>query len=152
MDDPSDRPPTEHATERLQQAAHQGLRDDIARSPLDTLARRRLMNELDAWRQRPGDALSRPTGLSSLAGIRERFEHAVESLSSTPDEDPATNAEPPPRVLALRPALKRRESELDVGDGLEWVTKGSGAGAEGILSRHLPDGASGELVETCSGI
>jgi len=39
-----------------------------------------------------------------------------------------------------------------VGDGLEWVTKGSGAGAEGILSRHLPDGASGELVETCSGI
>jgi|GEM_PF-3145399 len=113
MDDPSDRPPTEHATERLQQAAHQGLRDDIARSPLDTLARRRLMNELDAWRQRPGDALSRPTGLSSLAGIRERFEHAVESLSSTPDEDPATNAEPPPRVLALRPALKRRESELE---------------------------------------
>lgn len=36
-----------------------------------------------------------------------------------------------------------------VGDGLEWWTKGSGAGAAGTLFRHQADGTTGEIVETC---
>ena len=36
-----------------------------------------------------------------------------------------------------------------VGGGLEWWTKGSGAGSEGTLFRHLADGSSGSIIETC---
>lgn len=36
-----------------------------------------------------------------------------------------------------------------VSDGLEWWTKGSGAGAAGTLFRHLADGTSGEIIESC---
>lgn len=36
-----------------------------------------------------------------------------------------------------------------VGGGLEWWTKGSGAGAAGTLFRHQPDGTSGDMVESC---
>jgi membrane-bound inhibitor of C-type lysozyme len=36
-----------------------------------------------------------------------------------------------------------------VGGGLEWWTKGSGAGSEGTLFRHLADGRSGSIIETC---
>lgn len=36
-----------------------------------------------------------------------------------------------------------------VGGGLEWWTKGSDAGSEGILFRHLADGRSGSIIETC---
>ena len=37
-----------------------------------------------------------------------------------------------------------------VGNDLEWWTKGSGAGSEGTLFRHMADGTSGEIVETCT--
>ncbi len=37
-----------------------------------------------------------------------------------------------------------------VGDDLEWWTKGTGAGAEGTLFRHMDDGATGESVESCT--
>ncbi|MDN5941132.1 MAG: MliC family protein [Nitrospira sp.] len=37
-----------------------------------------------------------------------------------------------------------------IGGGLEWWTKGSGAGASGALFRHQEDGTSGETVETCA--
>lgn len=37
-----------------------------------------------------------------------------------------------------------------VGDGLEWWTKGTGAGAEGALFRHMADGTSGEIIEQCT--
>lgn len=36
-----------------------------------------------------------------------------------------------------------------VGGGLEWWAKGSGAGSEGTLFRHLADGSSGSIIETC---
>ena len=36
-----------------------------------------------------------------------------------------------------------------VGHGLEWWTKGSGAGSDGILLQHLPDGSSGDILERC---
>lgn len=35
------------------------------------------------------------------------------------------------------------------GDDLEWWTKGSGPGSEGILFRHLADGTTGERLELC---
>ena len=37
-----------------------------------------------------------------------------------------------------------------VGEDLEWWTKGSGTGSEGTLFRHLPDGTTGEIVESCT--
>ena len=37
-----------------------------------------------------------------------------------------------------------------VGGGLEWWTKGSGAGSEGTLFRHNVDGTSGDSVEICT--
>lgn len=37
-----------------------------------------------------------------------------------------------------------------VGDGLEWWTKGSGAGSEGTLLRHAADNTSGETIEICT--
>ncbi|HET9066717.1 MAG TPA: MliC family protein [Gemmatimonadales bacterium] len=37
-----------------------------------------------------------------------------------------------------------------VGGELEWWTKGSGAGSEGTLFRHLADGTSGESLERCT--
>lgn len=37
-----------------------------------------------------------------------------------------------------------------VGGGLEWWTKGSGPGSEGLLFRHEADGTSGERVEFCT--
>lgn len=38
-----------------------------------------------------------------------------------------------------------------VGDGLEWWTKGSGPGSEGVLSRLGASGASGAMIDVCSG-
>lgn len=37
------------------------------------------------------------------------------------------------------------------GEGLEWWTKGSGAGSTGMLSRLDADGTSGEIIENCTG-
>lgn len=37
-----------------------------------------------------------------------------------------------------------------VGGGLEWWTKGSDPGSEGLLLRHLANGTSGEIVEICT--
>lgn len=36
-----------------------------------------------------------------------------------------------------------------VADSLEWWTKGSGPGSEGTVLRHLADGTSGQIVESC---
>lgn len=36
-----------------------------------------------------------------------------------------------------------------VGETLEWWPKGSGGGASASLSELLPDGTSGELIESC---
>lgn len=37
-----------------------------------------------------------------------------------------------------------------VGGELQWWTKGSGAGSEGTLFRHLADGTSGQIIESCT--
>lgn len=37
-----------------------------------------------------------------------------------------------------------------VGDELEWWTKGSGAGSEGLLFQHKADGTTGERIERCT--
>ena len=37
-----------------------------------------------------------------------------------------------------------------VGGELEWWTKGSGAGSEGTLFRHMDDGTSGASIELCT--
>lgn len=37
-----------------------------------------------------------------------------------------------------------------VGDKLEWWTKGSGAGSEGLLLQHMADGTSGDTIESCT--
>ncbi|CAM3698424.1 MliC family protein [Halomonas sp. FME1] len=37
-----------------------------------------------------------------------------------------------------------------VSDDLEWWTKGSGSGSEGILLSHLADGTSGDIIERCA--
>lgn len=37
-----------------------------------------------------------------------------------------------------------------VGGELEWWTKGSGPGSEGVLFRHMADGTTGESIELCS--
>lgn len=37
-----------------------------------------------------------------------------------------------------------------VGGGLEWWTKGTGPGAEGMLLQHEADGSSGEIIENCT--
>ncbi len=37
-----------------------------------------------------------------------------------------------------------------VGGELEWWTKGSGRGSEGTLFRHLADGTSGDIIESCT--
>lgn len=39
-----------------------------------------------------------------------------------------------------------------VGGEMEWWTKGSGAGSEGTLFRHMPDNTTGEVIETCTAI
>lgn len=37
-----------------------------------------------------------------------------------------------------------------VGGGLEWWTKGSGPGSEGMVLRHLDNGGSGEILDICT--
>lgn len=37
-----------------------------------------------------------------------------------------------------------------VGGGLEWWTKGAGPGSEGMLLRHRTEGASGDIIESCT--
>lgn len=37
-----------------------------------------------------------------------------------------------------------------VGDGMEWWTKGSGPGSEGMLSRLGENGESSEVIELCA--
>ena len=37
-----------------------------------------------------------------------------------------------------------------VGGGLEWWTKGSGPGSDGMLYRHAADGTSGDSLEACT--
>ncbi len=37
-----------------------------------------------------------------------------------------------------------------VGEGLEWWTKGTGAGAPGTLFHHREDGTSGAAIERCT--
>ncbi|HSH49084.1 MAG TPA: MliC family protein [Halomonas sp.] len=37
-----------------------------------------------------------------------------------------------------------------VGGGLEWWTKGAGPGSEGMLLRHQAEGASGDIIESCT--
>lgn len=37
-----------------------------------------------------------------------------------------------------------------VGSELEWWTKGSGTGTEGVLLHHKADGTSGSIIESCS--
>ncbi|PID46002.1 MAG: hypothetical protein CSB47_06380 [Proteobacteria bacterium] len=37
-----------------------------------------------------------------------------------------------------------------VGEGLEWWTKGTGSGSEGMLLHHKADGTSGEVIENCT--
>src|SRR5690554_2236557 len=37
-----------------------------------------------------------------------------------------------------------------VGGGLEWWTKGTGLGAEGMLLQHKADGTSCEIIENCT--
>lgn len=39
-----------------------------------------------------------------------------------------------------------------VGEGLEWWTKSSGPGSEGILFRHKADDTTGEIVERCNAV
>jgi len=34
---------------------------------------------------------------------------------------------------------------------IEWWTKGRGAGAKGTLFRHLTDGGSAQVIESCTG-
>lgn len=37
-----------------------------------------------------------------------------------------------------------------VGGGLEWWTRGTGPGSEGMILRHNSDGMPGDLVERCA--
>lgn len=37
-----------------------------------------------------------------------------------------------------------------VGGGLEWWTKGSGEGSQGILFQHNADDTTGELIDSCT--
>lgn len=37
-----------------------------------------------------------------------------------------------------------------VGGDLEWWTKGTGAGSEGTLFKHMADGTTGEVIESCT--
>ena len=37
-----------------------------------------------------------------------------------------------------------------VGKGFEWWTKGSGAGSEGPLFQHMPDGTTCAITESCT--
>lgn len=38
-----------------------------------------------------------------------------------------------------------------VGGEMEWWTKGTGAGSEGTLFKHMADGSTGEHIERCTG-
>lgn len=37
-----------------------------------------------------------------------------------------------------------------IDDTLEWWTKGLGTGSKALLMQHLPDGSSGEVIESCT--
>jgi len=95
-------PSTASAADTEWQRAQGSLRDDIARSPLDAIARRRLMGELDACQR---DAAARP---GALASIRERFAQAQAQASAAPAVDDQAQQS----IRALRTALEQREGEL----------------------------------------
>ena len=54
-------------------------------------------------------------------------------------------------TYAMRIAVSGSGSRY-VGGGLEWWTKGAGAGAQGTLLRHNADGTSGDSLELCAGL
>lgn len=64
-----------------------------------------------------------------------------------PDENHA-RVELRGQQLDLRLAVSASGARY-VGHGLEWWTKGSGAGSDGILLQHLPDGSSGDILDRC---
>lgn len=77
-----------------------------------------------------------------------RCEGGATLVAAYPDTDTAT-LRYQGRTHHLRIARSASGARY-VGDGLEWWTKGTGAGAEGALFRHMADGTSGEIIEQCT--
>ncbi|MBF7053097.1 MliC family protein [Halomonas sp. KAO] len=77
-----------------------------------------------------------------------RCESGTTIAAAYPDSDSATVQYQDERY-PMRIAVSASGARY-VGGGLEWWTKGSGAGAEGMLVRHQEDGTSGEILERCT--
>ncbi len=88
-----------------------------------------------------------PAAAASPLTTNYRCESGETIVASYPDTDSA--------IVRYRAATYRLQIAVSasgaryVGDGLEWWTKGSGAGSEGTLFRYSGDGNSDEPLEFC---
>ena len=114
--------------------------------------------------------ISLPLALTAVLLVAACSKTPVENAQAPAAQDPSVHSyvcKSGETVLAGYPstetatiAYKDRTHDLQiavsasgaryVGDGFEWWTKGSGAGSEATLLRHLPDGTSGEVLESCT--
>ncbi len=100
----------------------------------------------------PGAPRDHPAEARASSAAARVYTYRCESgetiSAAYPDTDSATVHYKQQRY-AMRIAVSASGARY-VGGGLEWWTKGSGPGAPGTLLRHLADGSSGDIVESCA--
>lgn len=89
-----------------------------------------------------------PESPSTTVGSTYACESGALIQASYPDTDHA-RIEYQGRTHVLAIAVSASGARY-VGDGFEWWTKGSGPGSSGSLYQHLPDGTTGDAIETCT--
>lgn len=98
-------------------------------------------------------AVEAPAATASAAAPDSRYSYRCESgetIEVTYPNTESAHVQYKGQTLEMQIAVSGSGARY-VGGDLEWWSKGSGAGSEGSLLRHLPDGTTGDAVEVCTG-
>ena len=104
---------------------------------------------ISACSNAPQESVVAPSSVAEASSINNYACQTGEAIAATyPSTDSAT-VKYKARTYDMKIAVSASGARY-VGEDLEWWTKGSGTGSEGTLFRHLPDGTTGEIVESCT--
>ena len=105
---------------------------------------------LSACSNAPQESVVIPPPVAEASSTHNYACHSSEAIAATyPSADSAT-VKYKARAYDMKIAVSASGARY-VGEDLEWWTKGSGTGSEATLFRHLPDGTTGEIIESCTG-
>ena len=100
--------------------------------------------------QTPANA-SKPTAATSTFALHQyRCESGAILVARYPSTDSAT-VQYKGRQYSMTISVSGSGARY-VGGDLEWWTKGTGPGSQGMLLRHAADGKSGAVLESCKGL